>query len=127
MSPSSLAHCLDHETPILALELENGGLFIPHVEWMRATASEKSPNGSGSESSRIVENHTDGMTLARVELADAVIQFHLIVPAHSPHRATVHRENCRIALVERQNHRASLHAWPLFGHDKLAPSEVFVR
>ena len=49
----------------------------------------------------IVKDHTDGVPLARVELADAVVQLHLIVAAYPLHRATVDREDGRVALLER--------------------------
>ena len=50
-----------------------------------SSASEKASGG-------IMENHADGVPLARVKLADAVVQLHLIVAPHSLHRTAVDRE-----------------------------------
>src|ERR1700730_4037876 len=73
-------------------------------------------NANGRLSHGIVEDHAEGVPLARVELADAVVQLHLVVASHPLHRSTVDRENGRIPLLERQNHRAGLHARALLGH-----------
>ncbi len=40
-------------------------------------------------SGRIVEDHAKGMAPARAELADAVVQLHLVVAAHALHRPSV--------------------------------------
>jgi hypothetical protein len=43
------------------------------------------------------------------------------------HRSVVDRKGDSIALLERHDLGAALHAWPLFGQDELAACEVLVR
>jgi hypothetical protein len=47
----------------------------------------------------IVEDHTDGMPMARVELTGAVVQLYLIVAAYSLHRAAVDRARREASAV----------------------------
>ena len=55
----------------------------------------------GKGSGGIVEDDTQRTAPARVELADAVTELHLIVAARPSHRAGVHREDGSIAFLER--------------------------
>src|SRR5258708_6588780 len=84
-------------------------------------------SAGGRDSGGIVEDHADGASFARIEPADAVVQLHLIVAAPPLHRTAVDREDGRIALLERQNHGAGLHAGALLGHHELAALEVLAR
>jgi hypothetical protein len=74
-----------------------------------------------------MKNHTDSVPLTFVEFADAVVQSHLIVTARSLHRAEIDGEDGRVALPQRQNHRAGLHARALLSHHELTALEVFTR
>src|SRR3978361_88083 len=74
-----------------------------------------------------MKNHTESVTLTFVEFAGAVVQSHLIVTARSLHRAEIDGVDRRVALPQRQNHRAGLHARALLSHHKLAALEVFTR
>src|SRR5258707_853086 len=90
------------------------------TRWMPPGASSRA---SGRDSAGIVEDHANRPPLARVELADAVAQLHLIVAAYALHRAAVDREDRRVTLLQRQNHGTGLHARTLLGHHKLTPHE----
>src|ERR1700722_4229792 len=92
---------------------------------MRAAPLRISSSASGIDSCGVMKNHTDRVPLTLVELADAVVQPHLIIAARSFHRAEIDGEDGRIALFERQDHRAGLHARALLGHHELATLEVF--
>jgi hypothetical protein len=74
-----------------------------------------------------VEDHTNGAPLARIEFADAVVEFHLIVASYPFHRAAVDRKDGRVPFLERQDHRAGLHAGTLLGHHELPAHEVLAR
>lgn len=74
-----------------------------------------------------MEDHANGVTLAGIELAHAVIELHLIVAADAFHGATIDGEDGRVPLVQRQDHGAGLHPGSLLGHHELAAVEVFAR
>src|SRR5689334_2137538 len=88
-----------------------------------ATSSRANRRGSGG----IVEDHADGVPLARVELAAPVIQFHLVVAANPSHRPAADRKNGGATLLERQNHSAGLHTGALLGHHEFAAFKVLSR
>ena len=54
----------------------------------------------------------------------AVIYIEGVAAAYPLHRATVDREDSRVALLERQDHDAGLHAGTLLGHHEPAALEV---
>src|SRR4051794_6476240 len=62
-----------------------------------------------------------------MNLADAVIEFHLVVATHSLHWPAIYRKDGRVPLLKRQNHRTRLHPRPLLGHHELATFENFPR
>src|SRR3982074_495335 len=94
---------------------------------MREASPWTSSRASGGASDGIGEDHPNGVPRARVELADAMVQLHLIVAPHPLHRAAVDREDGCIALLERQYHGAGLHAGALLGHHELPAREVLAR
>ena len=67
---------------------------------LRVTPPPDSSSASGKESDRIMKDYTNRVTVARVHLADAVIQLHLIIPPHSFHRPTVDREDGRVPFLK---------------------------
>src|ERR1700743_2592824 len=73
------------------------------------TRPRASSRAVGSDSEGIVEDNADGVPLARIELADTMVQLHLIVAAQPLRRAIVDREDCRVAFPEREDHGAGLH------------------
>src|ERR1700746_1909737 len=81
-------------------------------------------SASAVPSSRIVEDDPDGVTHARADAAHTVAEVHAIVALRTPHRPVVDSEGHSIALPERHDLGAALHARPLFGQDELATCEV---
>src|SRR6202011_58979 len=98
-----------------------------HLSWARDTAmSRMTSPGSSSQVRRlcrVVENNADCVTLPRPDAADAVPQVHAIRTARALHGPVVNRENNAVALAERHDHRAALHARALFRHDELSTGE----
>ena len=74
-----------------------------------------------------MKNHTDGMTVAGTEPADAMAQVNAIEPARPLHRTVVHGKGDRIALAERHHLGARLHARALFGQHEFAAVEIAAR
>lgn len=74
-----------------------------------------------------MKDYTNRVTVARVHLADAVIQLHLVVAPHSFHRANVDGEDGRVSLPKRQHHGAGLHPRTLRGHHEPSPLEILAR
>src|SRR6266581_7918303 len=64
------------------------------------------------------------MPVAAANAADAMAQVHAVHAASSRHRAMVHGEYYGVALAQRHDLGARLHARPLLGDDELAAREI---
>ena len=83
--------------------------------------------GSGALLFGIVENNTHGMPLAGTHSADAVTKVDPIVALGALHRAIMHGKCNGVALPQRDDLGAALHARPLFGDDELPARKVPIR
>jgi hypothetical protein len=83
--------------------------------------------GSGALLFGIVENNTDGMPLAGTHSADAVTKVDPIVALGAFHWAIMHRKCNGVALPQRDDFGAALHARPLFGDDELPARKIPIR
>src|SRR5258708_33879670 len=75
----------------------------------------------------IVENNTHGMPLAGTHSADAVTKVDPIVALGAFHRAIMHGKCNGVALPQRDDFGAALHARPLFGDDELPAGKLPIR
>src|ERR1700677_1790291 len=64
------------------------------------------------------------MSSALADLTDAMSERDAVVAADARHRPAIHSEHHGIALRERDDGGAGLHAWPLFRQHELAALEV---
>jgi hypothetical protein len=76
---------------------------------------------------RVVEDDAHGVALARTHLTDSVAHIDPIDAAGALHGTVVDREGHGIALLERHDLHARLHARTLLGQHKFSASEVVTR
>src|SRR5436305_12806747 len=78
-------------------------------------------------SSRVVEDDARCSAPSRAHAAHPVAELDAIRAASAAYRTLVDREDHRVALRERHDLRARLHARSLLGHDELAAGTVALR
>src|SRR3569623_1039874 len=76
---------------------------------------------------RVVEDDAERVPQPRAHAADAMAQVDAIIALRAFDRPVMNREDDGIALPERHDFGAALHARPLLGQHKLDAGEVFVR
>src|SRR6202046_5435656 len=73
---------------------------------------------------RVVKDHAQREAFTAFDPAHAMAQIDAISPARPFHGPLAHREDDAVALRERRDLRARLHARPLLGQYELAAGEV---
>jgi hypothetical protein len=73
----------------------------------------------------VVEDYSDGISMAGAQTADAVTQIHSVGALRTLHRAVTYCESHPVALMQAYHLGSGLHSGPLFRQDKFSSSEVF--
>src|SRR5262245_59175387 len=94
----------------------------------------KTPSGAAKSSARVakpsssvVEDDAERVPVARAQPAHTVAHRDPIAPARAAYGPMAHGEDDTVALVERHDLGAGLHARPLLGQDEFAAGEVTAR
>src|ERR1051325_4223778 len=75
-------------------------------------------------SCRVVEDHADSVAAARADPADSVSEIHPVGASRTLRRPVMNGEHHGVALAERHDHRARLHARTLLGDHEFAAGEL---
>src|SRR5215470_18683936 len=76
---------------------------------------------------RVVEDDPQRMAMAQAQAADAVAHVDAVGAARALHRPVMHGKDDALALAERDDLRARLHARPLLREDEFAAQEILAR
>jgi hypothetical protein len=114
----------------------HGMFFLPQrsdawtLQGLESWQGDKAPRekySPVSQSSRVMKDNSKRMSMARTNPTHSVAHLHAIIASRSCNRPVVDSEDRRIALAQRQDFNAGLHARPLLGQDKLAALEITAR
>ena len=82
---------------------------------------------SGKSLLRVMKNDSERHAMPRANSAHSVSHGDAITPARSAQRTMTHRKDDTIALKQRDNFYAGLHARSLFGQREFAAGEITSR